>query len=170
MDSQRSVHGMFLAGATAACFVSMVTLTQAGDWARFRGPNGTGISADSDPLPTTFSETENLKWKVALPGAGVSCPIVVGDKVFVTCYSGYGADPQNRGEMKDLKRHLICIDRETGKTLWEKIVEAVLPEDEYTGPGVDQHGYASHTPVSDGKNVYVFYGKSGVLAYTVYGE
>ena len=47
---------------------------QASDWDRFRGPNGTGISPDPDPLPTTFSETENLQWKVALPGAGVSCP------------------------------------------------------------------------------------------------
>ena len=170
MRSWNGVQGLFLAVAAAACFVSTVSLSQAGDWARFRGPNGTGVSADSDPLPTTFSETENLKWKVALPGAGVSCPIVVGDKVFVTCYSGYGMERQNPGDMKDLKRHLVCINRATGKTLWEKTVDAVLPEDEFGGPGVPEHGYASHTPVSDGKNVYVFYGKTGVLAYTVDGE
>ena len=141
----------------------------ASDWDRFRGPNGTGISPDPDPLPTNFSETENLKWKVALPGAGVSCPIVVGEKVFVTCYSGYGVDPQNAGNIEDLKRHLVCLDRSTGKTLWEKTVAAVLPEDVFSGMGVPEHGYASHTPTSDGKNVYVFLGKSGVLAYDLEG-
>ena len=143
---------------------------EASDWDRFRGPNGTGISPDPDPLPTTFSETENLQWKVALPGAGVSCPIVVGDKVFVTCYSGYGVDGQNPGEIKNLKRHLVCLDRATGKTLWEKTVAAVLPEDPFQGPGVPQHGYASHTPTSDGKNVYAFFGKSGVFAYDMDGN
>ena len=47
------------------------------DWTRFRGPNGSGVAEDKDVTPTTWSETENLKWKVPLPGAGVSCPIVV---------------------------------------------------------------------------------------------
>ncbi len=170
MHSRRGLSGLFSVVVTAACCVLTLTMSHAGDWARFRGPNGSGVSTDSDPLPMTFSETENLKWKVALPGAGVSCPIVVGDKVFVTCYSGYGMDRQNPGDMKDLKRHLVCIERATGKTIWEKTVEAVQPEDEFGGAGVPEHGYASHTPVSDGKNVYVFYGKSGVLAYTVDGE
>jgi len=104
-----------------------------------------------------------------LPGSGVSCPIVVGDKVFVSCYTGYGIDRQNPGKMDDLKRHLICFDRNSGKTLWQKTVDAVLPEDEYTGMGVPEHGYASHPPVSDGKNVYVFFGKSGVFAYDLDG-
>ena len=142
----------------------------ASDWNRFRGPNGTGISPDTEPLPTTFSETENMKWKVALPGAGVSCPIVVGDKVIVTCYSGYGVDRQNPGDMNALKRHVVCVDRSTGMTLWEKTIDPVLPEDEYTGMGVPEHGYASHTPVSDGTNVYVFFGKSGVYAYDLDGK
>ena len=140
------------------------------DWDRFRGPNGTGISLDPDPLPTTFSETENLQWKVALPGGGVSCPIVVGDKVFVTCYSGYGLESRDPGEIENLKRHLVCFDRATGKTLWEKTVAAVLPEDPFRGAGVPEHGYASHTPTSDGKNVYVFFGKSGVFAYDMDGN
>lgn len=144
--------------------------TNASDWDRFRGPNGTGISPDKEPLPVNFGETENLKWKVALPGAGVSCPIVVGDKVFVTCYSGYGVDRQTPGDMNALKRHVVCVDRSTGKTLWEKTIDPVLPEDEFSGMGVPEHGYASHTPVSDGKNIYVFFGKSGVYAYDLDGK
>ena len=153
-----------------ALSVASFATVNASDWTRFRGPNGTGISPDADPLPATFSDKENLQWKVALPGAGVSCPIVVGDKVFVSCYSGYGIDRQKPGDMKALKRHLVCFARATGKTLWEKTIDAVLPEDEYTGAGVPEHGYASHTPVSDGANVYVFFGKSGVYAYDLDGQ
>jgi outer membrane protein assembly factor BamB len=150
-----------LLGATAA---------NAGDWPRFRGPGGTGVSPDKTPTPTKWSPTENLKWKTKLPGPGVSCPIVVGDKVFVTCYSGYGVGRGNLGSMSNLKRHLVCVDRKSGKILWDKSVKAVLPEDPFRGPGIPQHGYASHTPVSDGKNVYVFFGKSGALAFDMDGN
>ncbi len=109
------------------------------------------IAEDATPTPATWSDKENLKWKIALPGAGVSCPIVVGDKVFVTCYSGYGVSREELGSAKDLKRHLVCIDRATGKTLWEKVVPSTVEEDPYEGMGVPQHGYASHTPTSDGR-------------------
>jgi len=146
------------------------TTANAGDWPRFRGPGGTGVSPDKTPTPTKWSPTENLKWKAKLPGAGVSCPIVVGDKVFVTCYSGYGLDQRSPGEMSNLKRHLVCVDRKTGKIVWDKSVKAVLPEDPFRGAGVPQHGYASHTAVSDGKNVYVFFGKSGALAFDMEGN
>ena len=140
------------------------------DWTRFRGPNGSGVADDNESTPTTWSETENLKWKVPLPGAGVSCPIVVGSRVFVTCYSGYGINPDEPGDIKDLVRHLVCIDRNNGKTLWQKSLPSSVPEDPYSGMGVPQHGYASHTPTSDGKNVYVFFGKSGVLAFDLEGK
>jgi outer membrane protein assembly factor BamB len=146
--------------------VSLATsVAYAGDWPRFRGPNGTGISLDKNATPVTWSPTENLKWKLVLPGAGASSPIVFRDRVYVTCYSGYAADPREPGNQKDLKRHLVCADRATGKILWSKTVDAVLPEDEYSGIGVPQHGYASHTPVADSQRVYVFFGKSGALAF-----
>ncbi len=140
------------------------------DWTRFRGPNGSGIAEDKAPTPTTWSESENLKWKIPMPGAGVSCPIVVGNKVFVTCYSGYGLNQEEPGNEKDLVRHLVCVDRANGKILWQKALPSTAPEDPYQGMGVPQHGYASHTPTSDGKNVYVFFGKSGVLAFDLDGK
>jgi outer membrane protein assembly factor BamB len=146
-----------------------LTSTAHADWTRFRGPNGSGIAPDSQPVPTTWSDTENLKWKFALPGPGSSSPIVVGNKVFITCWSGYGTDPQNPGSMEDLKRHLICVDRATGKELWNRAIKAKLPEDRYGGMFA-QHGYASHTPVSDGRNVYVHFGKSGVFAFDLEGK
>ncbi|WP_246114328.1 outer membrane protein assembly factor BamB family protein [Rubripirellula tenax] len=151
------------------CVVISIAMTQpsSADWTRFRGPNGTGIS-ESD-APTDFGADENMRWKLELPGRGISSPIVVGDKVFVTCYSGYGMG-DGQGELKDLKRHLVCVDRIAGKTLWTKTVDAKMPEDEFRPPGVTTHGYASNTPTSDGTYVYAFFGKSGVYAYDMDGN
>jgi outer membrane protein assembly factor BamB len=141
----------------------------AGDWARFRGPNGSGVSTDKESLPAAWSETENLKWKAKLPGPGNSCPIVVGEKVFVTCWSGYADGSDNEGRLEDLKRHLVCFDRKSGKELWTYTVAAALPEDSYRGMFAE-NGYASHTPVSDGETVYVFFGKSGIHAVDMEGK
>ncbi len=152
-----------------ACCCLMVSDAEA-DWLRFRGPNGSGISDDSAATPVKWDSKKNVKWKVKLPGAGVSSPIVVGDRVFVTCYSGYGMDRQNPGNIDDLTRHLVCVDRVRGKILWNKSVKAAQPEDPYSGIGVVAHGYASHTPVSDGENVYVFFGKSGAIAFDMEGN
>ena len=138
------------------------------DWTRFRGLDAAGVSEKA--APTEWSSKKNLKWKAELPGAGVSCPIIVGEKVFLTCYSGYGLDRREPGEIDDLKRHVVCFERSTGKVLWKKTVENKTSEDRYTGMGVPEHGYASHTPVSDGKAIYVFLGKSGVYAYDLDGK
>jgi len=149
--------------------LALCNFAAAADWPRFRGENGSGVSLDKRPIPTTWSETENLKWKVKLPGPGSSSPIVIGDRVVVTCWSGYGADPAHEGEEADLRRHVVCFDRETGKVLWDRVIEPVLPEDPYANQ-FTQHGYASHTPVSDGKRFYVFLGKTGVLAFDLEGK
>jgi outer membrane protein assembly factor BamB len=65
------------------------------DWAQFRGPNGLGVS-DEKGLPLKWTATENIVWKTPLPGPGASSPIVVGDRVFVTCFTGAG-EPQAGG-------------------------------------------------------------------------
>ena len=141
----------------------------ASDWPQFRGPNGNGISSDGAATPVKWSANQSLKWKIVLPGPGSSSPIVVGNKIFVTCWSGYGVDRRAVGEQKNLQRHLICIDRQIGKSVWDKSVPAVLPEDPYNGM-FTEHGYATHTPVSDGQRVYVFFGKSGALAFDLDGK
>ncbi len=154
----------------AACFsLTISDVRAADDWTRFRGPNGSGISKDSVAVPTEWSDSKNLKWKIDLPGPGASSPVVVGDKVFVTCWTGYGVDQANPGNQAALQRHLLCIDRATGKTLWKKDVKAKLPEDEFGGMFAE-NGYATHTPVSDGKRVFAFFGKSGVYAYDMDGK
>jgi hypothetical protein len=64
------------------------TLTaSAADWPRFRGPNGRGIAPDDKPVPVEWGTTKNIKWQTALPGPGSSSPIVVGDRIFVTCWN-----------------------------------------------------------------------------------
>ncbi len=161
------VMGIRSAGVLVTALVTATLSTvNAADWPRFRGPNGTGITTDGAPV--TWSDDNGVRWKTELPGRGVSSPIVVGDRVFVTCYSGYGTG--DGGSLEDLKRHLVCADRANGKVLWTKTVDAVLPEDPYSPPGVTSHGYASNTPASDGKMVYAFFGKSGVHAYDFDGN
>jgi len=157
----------------AAAWVVVWVVTWAGsasaaDWAGFRGPGARGVS-DQTGLALTWSETENLAWKTPLPGPGSSSPIVFGDRVYVTCYSGYGLDPNEPGDPNGLKRHLVCIGAVDGKLLWETAVPAVQPEDPYRGM-LREHGYASQTPVTDGQRIYVFFGKTGVLAFDPNGK
>ena len=149
--------------------LTLFAISSSADWTRFRGPNGSGIPADKKAVPTTWNDKETVKWKTALPGPGSSSPIVVGNKIFVTCWSGYGTDDSRDAKIEDLKRHLLCIDRKTGKILWNKSVKAKLPEERYSGM-FTQHGYATHTPVSDGKNVYAYFGKSGLHAFDLEGK
>ena len=143
--------------------------SESASWSRFRGPNGSGISDDSN-VPLEWNEKKNLAWKLKLPGAGASSPIVTKDYVFVTSYSGYGVPGERGGSSDKLERHLSCVDRKTGKVVWAKTVKNQQREDVYQGMGVPEHGYATNTPVTDGEHIYVFYGKSGVLAYDLKGE
>jgi outer membrane protein assembly factor BamB len=163
--SQIFRRGVVLAGTVASMFSSFGAT--AADWPRFRGPNGSGIATDAKP-PTTWSDVENVRWKTDLPGPGTSSPIIVGDRIFVTCYSGYG-DGRTGGDVQKLLRHLVCVDRTTGKIAWSADVPAVQPEDRFDG-FMTEHGYASHTPVSDGERVYVFFGKSGAAAFDLEGK
>lgn len=142
----------------------LATFAQA-DWPRLRGPQGDGIAEGKAPL--TWSAKEHIRWQAALPGPGSSSPIVVGERVFVTCWSGY-ADGSN-GPLENLKRHLVCLNKADGKIIWDKAVPAVMPEDQ-AGGMLMEHGYASSTPVSDGKSVFVFFGKSGALAFDLEGR
>ena len=123
-----------------------------------------GIAPESD-LPITWSESENVAWKTALPGYGSSSPIAVGDRLYVTCYSGYGIK-RNQGTMEDLTLHLVCVDARTGKILWDRRIAPTLPESK----GVRDHGYAAATPATDGAHLYVFFGKSGVFKFDRDGQ
>ena len=138
-------------------------------WSRFRGPNGTGVSQETN-IPVEWSDTKNLLWKTKLPGAGSSSPVLSDKFVFLTTYAGYGEDKSNVGSISQLKRSLVCISRGDGKIVWTRDVEAVQPEDRYQGMGVPEHGYATNSPVTDGQRVFAFLGKSGVFAFDLEGN
>lgn len=136
-------------------------------WTRFRGSDGTGVAKAAVPLH--WSATENVKWQLDLPGPGSSSPIVWGDRVFVTCYTGYGDGKNANATPFDLVRHLLCVDLGSGKPLWTASETATVSENEYK-EYLPEHGYASSTPATDGERVYCFYGKNGVHAYDFSGK
>src|SRR5262249_52450397 len=142
--------------------------TARGDWRQFRGPTGQGVSDDRN-VPFQWSADSNIAWKMKLPGAGASSPIILGKRIYLTCYSGYGMDTKKPGEQKDLRRHLLCLDRANGQVIWAKEFEPVLPEHNYDGEGSYQ-GYAASTPITDGEKLFVFFGKSGVFCFDLDGK
>jgi outer membrane protein assembly factor BamB len=179
---------------TAAALVSLSAFLGslvAADWPGFRGARA-GVADDKD-LPVQWTK-DNFLWKFKMPGPGTSSPITTGDKLIVTCYTGYGLTEgkgfgkggfgkggfgkggfgkgkggADAGEQKKLRLMVLCLDRNKGEVLWQKEVEPKLPETPHTGM-MREHGYASSTPVTDGERVYVFFGKSGVLAYDLSGK
>lgn len=139
----------------------------ADDWTRFRGVNGAATGQES--LPVEWSETKNLAWKTDLPGKGSSSPVVKGDRIFLTTYTGYGLSAETPGKREDLKLHVVCLALEDGEILWDKSIDPSEEEQEVT-PRVADHGYASPTPCVDDHNVYAFFGPSGLVAFSQDGE
>lgn len=125
----------------------------ADNWPMWRGANGDGTCAESN-LPETWSQTENVVWKVALPDRGNSTPVVWGDKVFIT-----------QAIEQEGKRLLLCFDKKTGKQLWD--AGTIYKEPELT------HGtnpYCAASPATDGERVIVFFASAGVYCYDMKGQ
>lgn len=167
MHASRLLATMIVVIGAATLATTLAATLAAADWTQFRGQGGLGTS-DQTGLPTTWSSTENIVWKAEMPGPGASSPITLGDRVFITCYSGYGLEP-NEGDQQDLLRHLLCVNRKNGETVWHKKFQPKLPEHKYRGEG-SYHGYAASTPTTDGQRLYVFFGKSGVFCFDLDGK
>jgi outer membrane protein assembly factor BamB len=138
----------------------LLTLGHAADWPQFRGPTGMGVSP-SGGAPVSWSADKNVLWKADLPGPGTSTPVLFGDRIYVTCYTGFGI-PGERGSMDDLKLHVAALDRRNGKLIWSREVQPDLPEQDRIR---EEHGYASNTPAVAADGVYAFFGKSGVVKF-----
>ncbi len=143
-----------------------VTANAAADWPQFRGPSGQGV-ADDKGVPITWSADKNVLWKVELPGAGTSSPVVVGERIFLTCFTGYNVPGKPGGNMEQLQRSVTCLNAKDGKLIWDKPVPSKLPEQTSIREG---HGYATSTPVADAESVYAFFGISGVFAFDHSGK
>jgi outer membrane protein assembly factor BamB len=137
------------------------------DWRQFRGAGAHGASDSA--LPVSWSSQQHLLWKAELPGRGASSPVVIGEQIFLTAFSGYGISATDPGEKQSLRLHVLCIDREAGKLIWNESIAAAATEQTASRRVVD-HGYASSTPACDESGVYAFFGPSGVVAYTLDGK
>ena len=122
-------------------------------WPRWRGPSGQGLAFGSG-YPDTWSATENVLWKVEVPGRGNSSPIVWGDRLFLTTAREEGR-----------KRSVLCFNLEDGKLLWETAAPETSPEKAHR-----KNGHASSTPSTDGKRVYAYLGNHGLVAVDFEGE
>ena len=134
----------------ACCIFAFVTTSAQNpeNWARFRGPNGQGIS-DATGLPLRWNAGENIAWKTYIPGEGWSSPVVWNDHVFLTTATDDGKNC-----------HVIAVDRKTGRILWNKIVFTQKPQQHRH----EMNSYATPTPVTDGKNVFVVFSGGGIAA------
>lgn len=131
-----------------------VTTVDATEWGQFRGPNGTGVS-DTTGLPAEFGPSKNIAWKTELP-PGHSSPVLTRDRIFVTAHSK---------EKDNHKLFVICIDRESGKILWQREVPRTV-----TGRLQNVNGPASASPVTDGTNVYVYFQEFGLVSFDGKGK
>lgn len=203
--------GMLLASASA---VSGAATDAATNWPQWRGPLANGVAPLGNP-PSKWSETENVKWKVKLPGAGAGTPIIWGNQVFIQVAIATGKKVEPPAEKKSAALYspnvfgqaqtpaapagaappegerrrrpgggpgggggrsekptevqqfaLLSIDRATGKTQWQKIVREEVPHEGHHR----DHGFASHSPVTDGQHVYSWFGSRGLHCYDMKGE
>jgi outer membrane protein assembly factor BamB len=141
-------------------------------WAQFRGPQA-GVVADDPALPESWSETENVVWKVDVPGMGWSSPVVWDDHVFITSAisSGQEASPLKgvfdpgdaQGSLRSSNRHrwvVYDVDFKTGSIRWQRELHGSAPP---TARHI-KNSFASETAVTDGERVYVYFGSIGLVA------
>jgi outer membrane protein assembly factor BamB len=142
-----------VASAVALGALALALSTQAANWPAWRGADGQGTSSEKN-LPTRWSATENIRWKIPLPDRGNSTPVVWGDKVFVT----QAIEEKN-------ERALLCFARRDGKLLWQKSVNYAAKEETH-----ETNPYCSASPATDGQRVIITHGSAGVFCYDFEGK
>lgn len=122
-------------------------------WPRWRGPSGQGV-VDDGGYPDRWSATENVRWRVAVPGTGNSSPIVWRDRIFLTTARDNGR-----------QLSLIAFDRATGRQVWEAAAPGGTADRAHA-----KNGHASATPATDGERIYVSFGSRGLFAFDLTGR
>ena len=141
-------------GLTACCLAVVLSTTsiRAADSPAFRGVRGDGQS--DEQVPVKWSAKENVRWRIALPFAGHSTPVISRGRVFLTCANKQGT-----------QRGLYCYDRKTGKELWKQVVAFSKVE-----PTHKTNPYGASSPVTDGQRVVVWHGSAGLFCYDHSGK
>lgn len=154
----------------------------AANWPQWRGPSGQGISQERG-FPLHWSSTENVAWKASVPGRGHSSPVVWEDRVFLTAALRLGKDeaaqpvthyrkgevyrhPQSEGADYRYRLQLLCLDRRSGKLIWQRTAYEGTPYDHRH----QANTYASGTPVTDGRYVYALFDAEGLYCYDFEGN
>jgi outer membrane protein assembly factor BamB len=172
-----------LAHSVGMATIALAAAVQAADWPHWRGPAASGVAPDTS-VPLRWSATENVAWKAGITGAGVSTPIVSGDRVYVTSQLGagvrregnhprlvQGSDAAAQGERAlavgtpaaDPSKTVFVVEafnRADGKRVWERRIDAAGT----LTPVHDKHNLATPSPVTDGTNVYAWFGTGQVVA------
>jgi outer membrane protein assembly factor BamB len=161
------------------------------NWHQWRGPNANGLAPKGNP-PLQWDEETNVKWKVEIPGTGSATPIVWGNQLFLLTAvktnqkpntvaqpadtngdrSGGGGSQRGRFRMSTptpttfYEFVILCLDRETGKTIWQKVAHKEVPHEGHH----PSHGYASASPTTDGQYLYASFGSRGLFCYNLQGD
>ena len=128
-------------------------------WRNWRGPLGTGEAPHATP-PLTWSESENVRWKVALPGLGHGSPVIAGDRLFVTSGEAFGESEapldapapgahDNARVTRPVRSLALAFDRQTGRHLWTRTLHEGYPHE----GGHVTGSHASASPVTDGERL-----------------
>ncbi|MGD8453006.1 MAG: PQQ-binding-like beta-propeller repeat protein [Phycisphaerae bacterium] len=177
--------GIGLGALTPAAVADEPANAADGAWPQWRGPNGNGVAPHGDP-PTTWSEGQNIRWKVEIPGRGHASPIVWGDRIYIQTaiktdkLADAGQDsaaPEppaegrrgRRGSPPPTHIHqymLLALDRATGKTIWQKTLCEALPAES----GHQNASPASASPVTDGEHILAHFGSQGLYALDMAGN
>jgi outer membrane protein assembly factor BamB len=147
------------------------------NWPQFRGPNGTGIGdGQQPPVSWNVKTGENVRWKTPIPGLGHSCPAIWGNRIFITTAISGKPDQKikigNYGEVDSVddktkhKWEVLCLDRDTGKILWNRTAYEGVPK-------IKRHlkgSQANCTPAVDGRHVLALFGSEGLYCYDFDGK
>lgn len=184
MTIYHTKNSRFLAASAALILLQSIAVGRASEaacdfWPQWRGPLMTGFSPTADP-PVTWSETNQVKWKVKTPGSGTASPIVWGGKVFLLTAiptgkkaeapapaAGGGEGTRRSKAPEEIMQFVVlCYDRDTGKPLWQQAVREEAPHEGHH----PDHGYASGSPVTDGEHLLAYFGSRGLHCLNLDGK
>ncbi len=141
------------------------------EWNQWRGPEQLGVTQHKN-LPVSWDDGKNIAWKRQLPGPGASQPVLWGDRIYVTSFSGFAPGGMKHGQMRKadtLVYHVTCLDRDSGKEIWS-VQRKPLNEINQKSRNIAYHGWSTPTPVVDGKRLYCSFGTGGIWCFDLDGN
>jgi outer membrane protein assembly factor BamB len=149
------------------------------NWHQWRGPDATGVATQAEP-PLTWSEENNIRFKIEVPGRGSSTPIIWGDRLFLLTSIDTGQVDASLPKPEEQPERLfgitfpntiyqfvvLCIDRHSGRELWRSVAVEKVPHEGHHG----DNNYASGSPTTDGERLYAWFGSAGLYCYDLDGK